>query len=162
MKKIFTILASWLCITANCQDNAGLQFSKTKFVFGFSFSELIHAGLGFDVSKSNQFSFYAGFLPQQYSDILISVTAEHRLYLGKVNERTMKKQFFLRQSFSYHSDRDKGGLLSFTIGKDFSKKIKNGLTADAGIQIAVPKESGDRSIYGNLRLQYYLFFKKNK
>jgi hypothetical protein len=152
-------MMSCLFTSVYCQSNTDALISKTKVVFGLGFPELLHAGFGFDLGKSNQLGLSAGFLPRDVEPV-VTINAEHRLYFGKIKNATNKRQWFCRQSFSYSSDREKGGLLSFTFGKDFSRTAKRGFTADVGVQIPIPKESSDRDLYAALRIQYYIFFKK--
>ncbi len=136
------------------------QISKSKAVFGFGFPELIHAGLGHDITPVNQLGFSVGFVPRAIESAF-NISVEHRLYLFKLNEITGHKQWFFRQSYSYLSDRE-GGTLCFTLGKDLSKSPRHGISFDAGIQLPLEKGVGDRSYYGAVRLQYYLYFKRSK
>lgn len=155
MRKLFI-----LCVLAVHCHYAYSQtdtLSKTRWVAGFGFPELLHGGLRLDMTRFNQIGFSAGFVPN-FDEMVGSVSFEHRIYFTRINTR--KANWFTRQSFSFVSDRE-GGLLAFSVGADLrSKSGRSGWTFDAGIDFAVPKEEYDRDFYGALRVQYYHYFKR--
>lgn len=158
---VSAIFLSCLITSVYCQNKSDEFTGKTRAVFGFGFADLLHAGLMYKLGKADHVGISAGIVPLPLEGLVLSITAEHRLYLGKDNSSTGNKQWFCRQSFSYISDRESGGSLSITVGKDFSKVPRRGFTADAGIQIPLPKETGDRDFYGEIRIQYYFFRGRN-
>jgi hypothetical protein len=65
-----------------------------------------------------------------------SVNLEHRLYFGKESQETNQKTWFLRQGTTFFPSAKSSQqfTLTLTAGKDFIfKKIKNGITIDAGV-----------------------------
>ena len=157
MRKLFILCA----IAAHTQlaYSQTDSLTKTRWVAGFGFPELLHGGLRFDITRLNQIGFSAGFVPN-FDEIVSSLSIEHRIYFARIHSR--KTNWFTRQSFSFLSDRD-GGLLAFTVGTDLrSRSGRAGWTFDAGIDFPVSKEEDDRDFYGALRIQYYHYFKKRK
>ena len=158
---ILAFIMGWFCTSAFSQRTTDVPVTKSKVVFGLAFPELVHTGISFDISTFNQIGFSAGILPTIFEPV-VSLNAEHRLYFGNIRDISLRRQWFFRQSFSCLSEREKGGALAFTFGKDFSKNPRNGWTADAGVQIPLPKESSDRDFYAALRIQYYFYFRKGQ
>jgi hypothetical protein len=158
MKKLgFLMLVGLWVSHALAQDMA---LTRTRFIAGLSAPELLHVGLGFDVTKYNQLGLSAGVGPS-WGTLWPSLTAEHRLYFGKTKELTNRKQWFFRQGASYFPAGDEGaGTLS--IGADLKSKHRDkGWTIDAGIFFLYPR---DRDRYYNsfpaLRFQHYSYFRK--
>jgi hypothetical protein len=145
---ILILLYSTIISAQNTHNTSST--AKTKAVFGFGFPELAHAGFSFDVTPHNQVGLSAGFLPLPLEAVIginLKTTAFRRVW-------------FCRQSFSYISDREKGGIAAITFGKDFGKTAERGWTADAGIQVPTRKESSDRTFYAAIRIQYFIYFRK--
>ncbi|KAA9332336.1 hypothetical protein F0P96_12725 [Hymenobacter busanensis] len=158
MKKLGFQVLLWLStLGASAQDPA---FARTKFVIGLSAPELLHVGVGIDATKYNQLGLGAGVGPS-WGTLWPSLSAEHRLYFGKTQELTNRKQWFFRQGATYFPAGDEGaGTLS--IGIDFkSKRSNSGWTIDAGMFWFYPQDQ-DRyyNSFPALRFQHYSYFRK--
>ena len=111
------------------------KISKTKFVIGLSGPELLHAGVLYRIANTSSFGLNAGAGPS-WGMIWTSINLEHRLYLGKNNDRTNQKTWFFRQGTTFFpaANTSERFTLNLTLGKDIPfKKIKNGFTMDAGV-----------------------------
>ena len=120
-----------------CHPDLSAQTEKktnTNFILGVSGPELLHAGVAFRVSNSNQFGINAGIGPSA-GEVWPSISIEHRLYFGKNDTKTNQKAWFCRQGATFFPSARSSQkfALTLTAGKDFPfKKQGNGITIDAG------------------------------
>lgn len=134
--------------------------SKARLGLGLSVPEMIHVGLGVDITTSNQIGVYGGIGPS-WNTIWTSLNLEHRLYFGKLSEASNRKQWFIRQSYTYYPPGD-DSVITFTLGKDLkSKTSKAGWTIDFGmfyrLEYVRESESEPGAIIPALRIQFYAF-----
>jgi hypothetical protein len=111
------------------------KISKTRFVFGLSGPELLHAGITHRIANASQFGLSVGAVPS-LGKIWTSVNLEHRLYFGKNAERVNQKVWFFRQGTTFFPSAKSSQqfTLNLTVGKDILfKNSKNGITIDAGV-----------------------------
>ena len=111
------------------------KLSKTRFVTGLSAPELLHAGVTYRIANVSQIGLNAGVGPSS-GTIWTSISLEHRLYLGKNDERINQKTWFFRQGTTFFpsAKSPQQFTLNLTVGKDILfKNIKNGITIDAGV-----------------------------
>ena len=111
------------------------KISKTRFVTGLSAPELLHAGVTYRIANASQFGLSVGVGPSSGTTWL-SISLEHRLYLGKNAEKTNQKTWFFRQGTTFFpaAKSSQQLTLNLTVGKDIPfKNIKNGITIDAGV-----------------------------
>jgi hypothetical protein len=109
--------------------------SKAKFVIGLSGPELIHAGLTYRLANISQFGLNVGAGPT-LGGLWPTISLEHRLYLGKNDERRNQKTWFFRQGTTFFpaAKSSQQFTLNLTVGKDILfKNIKSGITIDAGV-----------------------------
>jgi len=128
--------------------------TNTKFVFGISAPELLHAGVAFRVSQSNQLGINAGIGPSS-GEVWPSISVEHRLYLGKNDPKTNIKAWFCRQGATFFPSAKSSQKFALTLtgGKDFSfKKHGNGITIDAGFFYLPESESSSIILVRSLNL----------
>ncbi|MBD0297113.1 MAG: hypothetical protein ICV84_18260 [Flavisolibacter sp.] len=138
------------------------SLTKTKFVFGLSAPELLHIGVGFDVTRFNQLGVSAGIGPT-WGGVWPSLNAEHRLYFGPISEFTHRRKWFFRQGLSYFtSNGDLSGTLTIGVDLTSRRRIK-GWTIDAGfLHLFKDRNDGYVTNFPALRFQYYSYFKKGK
>jgi len=105
MKMFLFLTASFFSIISFAQTDS---LSKSRWLVGFGFPELIHAGIRWDLFKHSQLGVSAGFVPN-FGEMAVAASIEHRLYFTKINSR--RWNWFTRQSFTYVSERQNGGLL---------------------------------------------------
>ncbi|SMB89889.1 hypothetical protein SAMN00120144_0993 [Hymenobacter roseosalivarius DSM 11622] len=158
MKKLGLLLAFQVMRLGVSAQDMGL--TKTKFVIGVSAPELLHAGVGFDLTTINQLGFTVGVGPT-LGGVWPTVSAEHRLYFGKVQASTNRRKLFFRQGAIYYTAGDEGaGVLSLGIDLK-SKKANRGWTIDAGYFLLFPRTRDRyRDSFPALRFQYFSYFKK--
>src|SRR5215213_1471913 len=109
--------------------------NKTKIVIGLSAPELLHAGVTYRIANISQLGVSLGVGPS-WGTVLTIINLEHRLYLGKNSEKTNQKTWFFRQGTTFFPSAESSQkfTLNLTVGKDIIfKKIKNGITIDAGV-----------------------------
>jgi len=137
------------------------QENKARLAIGISAPEMLHFGLGIDISKSNQLGFYGGIGPS-WGTIWTSLNVEHRWYFGNLSDATNRKKWFFKQGYSYYPKGD-DSIITLTIGKDLkSKNINNGWTIDWGLLYLIGHQRGagePPAIFPALRFQYYGFIK---
>ncbi|QIL77293.1 hypothetical protein [Hymenobacter sp. HDW8] len=158
MKKLGLLLLFQLTVWGAFAQDTSL--TKTKFVVGVSGPELLHLGVGVDVTTYNQLGVTVGVGPT-WGGVWPTINAEHRLYFGKLQPATNRRKFFFRQGATYYTAGDEGaGVLS--LGIDLrSKKANKGWTIDAGYFLFIPvDEDRYRKSFPALRFQYYSYFKK--
>jgi|GEM_PF-1426329 len=127
---------------------------NTNLVLGISGPELLHAGVAFRVSNSNQLGINAGIGPSA-GEAWPSISLEHRLYLGKNESRSNQKAWFCRQGITYFPSANSSQHFAFTLtgGKDFAfKKPGNGITIDAGFFYLKDSESSSIILVRSLNL----------
>jgi hypothetical protein len=158
MKKLGLLLIFQVMTLRGFAQDAG--FTKTKFEIGISAPELLHAGVGFDVTSYNQLGFTVGVGPTM-GGVWPALSAEHRLYFGNVQASTNRRKLFFRQGATYFPAGDEAaGVLSLGIDLK-SKKANRGWTIDAGYFLLFPRtEDRNRDSAPALRFQYYSYFKK--
>ncbi|WP_133273765.1 hypothetical protein [Hymenobacter radiodurans] len=144
-------------LTVSAQD---MSMTKTKFVVGVSGPELLHAGVGFDLTSINQLGFTVGVGPT-WGGVWPTLNAEHRLYFGKVQASTNRRKLFFRQGATYFTEDEEGaGVLSLGIDLK-SKKANRGWTIDVGYFLLFPRtEDRHRDSFPAVRFQYFSYFKK--
>ena len=132
MKIIIAFCLSLLYLMGQAQQE---KVGKTRFVFGLSGPELLHAGITYRLASISQLGINAGIGPSLGS-IWPVISLEHRLYLGKISESTNQKTWFFRQGTSFFPSAisNQKFTLNVTGGRDFVfKKAGNGITIDAGV-----------------------------
>ena len=133
MKFALVIITSFFFNLHICaQEN---KLSKIRFVTGLSGPELLHAGVTYRIANVSQIGFSAGAGPS-LGTIWPSLSAEHRLYLGKNAEKTNQKTWFFRQGTTFFpaAKSSQQFTLNLTVGKDITfNNIKSGITIDAGV-----------------------------
>jgi hypothetical protein len=158
MKNLGLLLVfQMIVLGVSAQDVA---LTKTKFEIGLSAPELLHTGVGFDLTTFNQLGFSVGVGPT-WGGVWPALSAEHRLYFGNVQASTNRRKLFFRQGVTYYPAGDEAaGVLS--VGIDLkSKKTNKGWTIDAGYFLLFPRtEDRHRDSFPALRFQYYSYFKK--
>ena len=130
------------------------KISKTRFVIGLSAPELLHAGITYRIANASQFGLSVGAGPS-LGTIWPSINLEHRLYLGKKSEKTNQKLWFFRQGTTFFPSAKSSQqfTLNLTVGKDIPfKKIKNGITIDAGVFYLPESESSSIILIRSLNL----------
>ena len=139
--------------------------NNQKFVIGLSAPELLHIGYTYRLTNSSLLGLNVGAGPTLGS-IFPTISFEHRLYLGKNDERIKQKTLFIRQGSTYFPTQKSEGKFSLNLsgGKDFLfKNIKNGITIDAGVSYLPNSERSSVSITRSLnlipalRVQFYCF-----
>lgn len=146
-----------LFILFSCGLDLPAQAEKkttTNFVLGVSGPELLHAGVAFRVSNSNQLGINAGIGPSS-GEVWPSLSIEHRLYLGKNDTKTNQKLWFCRQGATFFPSARSSQKFALTLtgGKDFSfKKPGNGITIDAGFFYLPESESSSIILIRSLNL----------
>jgi len=128
--------------------------TNTKFILGISGPELLHAGVAFRVSNSNQLGINAGIGPSA-GEAWSSINIEHRFYFGKNDARSNRKAWFCRQGATFFPSAKSSQqfALTLTAGKDFSfKKAGNGITIDAGFFYLPESESSSIILIRSLNL----------
>lgn len=84
-----------------------------------------------------------------------AISVEHRLYIGKNNERINQKVWFFRQGTTFFpsAESPQQFTLNLTVGKDILfKNIKNGITIDAGVFYLPESESSSIILVRSLNL----------
>ncbi|MBC6607209.1 hypothetical protein H8B13_10295 [Hymenobacter sp. BT188] len=137
-----------------------VALTRTKFVVGVSGPELLHLGVGVDVTTYNQLGFTVGVGPT-WGGVWPTLNAEHRLYFGNVQVGTNRRKLFFRQGVTYFTEGEEGaGVLSLGIDLK-SKKANRGWTIDAGYCLLFPRTKDRyRDSFPALRFQYFSYFKK--
>ncbi|MGB3005392.1 MAG: hypothetical protein WBC06_02710 [Chitinophagaceae bacterium] len=161
MKNTFPFLFLFFVTTSYCQNtNPG----KTKIIAGLSAPELLHAGITHRLANTNLLGINAGVGPSSGS-LWPSISLEHRLYLGKNDQRTSQKTWFLRQGTTFFPSAKSSQqfTFNFTGGKDLLfKKPGNGITIDAGFFYLNESESSSIMLIRSLNLwpalRFELFF----
>lgn len=158
MNRLFLTLCFQLVFLSLSAQSDSL--AKTRFVVGLSAPELLHLGINLNISKSSQVGFAAGIGPT-WGGTWPTLNLEHRLYIGKINEFTNRKIWFVRQGGTYFT-AGKEGAATLTVGADFKNRHRNrGWTIDAGAFILFRNRLDySNLIYPALRFQYYSYFKK--
>lgn len=108
---------------------------KTRFVLGLSVPELIHAGVTYRLANASQLGLNAGAGPT-LGGVWPAISLEHRLYIGKNDERSNQKTWFFRQGATFFPSARSSQqfTLNLTVGKDILfKNFKNGISIDAGV-----------------------------
>ncbi|HEX5552593.1 MAG TPA: hypothetical protein VFX43_05030 [Chitinophagaceae bacterium] len=159
MKYLMVIITS-LFFTLNLRAQTE-KVSKTRFVIGLSDPELLHAGVTFRIANASQLGLNVGAGPT-LGGVWPAISLEHRLYVGKDNERVNQKTWFFRQGTTFFTSAESPQqfTLNLTVGKDLLfKNIKNGITIDAGL-FYLPRD--ERSSTGRsfflvpaLRFEFY-------
>ncbi|HEX5552578.1 MAG TPA: hypothetical protein VFX43_04955 [Chitinophagaceae bacterium] len=130
------------------------RISKARFITGLSGPELLHAGVTYRVANFSQFGLNAGIGPT-LGGIWPVLSLEHRLYVGKNNERINQKIWFFRQGTTFFPSARSSQqfTLNLTVGKDILfKNIKNGITIDAGVFYLPESESSSIILVRSLNL----------
>lgn len=129
--------------------------SKTKFVFGLSGPELLHAGFTYRIVNFSQLGISAGVGPSA-GKAWTTINFEHRLYFGKNADKTMQKTWFFRQGTTYFPSAKNPSQhfsLNLTVGKDIVfKNNKNGLTIDVGVFYLADSENSSIILIRSLNL----------
>jgi hypothetical protein len=127
------ILAALLFNLNVCaQEN---KINKTRFIAGLSGPELLHVGFTHRLASVSQVGLSVGAGPSM-NMLWSSLNLEHRLYFGKKSQHTNQKTWFFRQGTTFFPSAKSSQqfTLTLTAGKDLVfKKIKNGITIDAGV-----------------------------
>ena len=124
----------------------------------------MHIGANYDIAKISQLGFSAGIGPT-WGGVWPTLNLEHRLYFGKANQITARKQLFFRQGVTWFTASDDDQFsLNFTVGGDLnSKSAKRGWTIDGGLLILFQDDVERKTmLFPALRFQYYSYFKKRK
>lgn len=146
MMSKYNLLPAVIFIVTSTSFNLQAQekkSSKAKFTIGLSAPELFHAGARYRIANSSLIGLNAGLGPTM-GGIWPSLSFEHRLYLGKNDNRSGMKVWFFRQGVTYFpaaTESPEPGkassqsfTLNLTVGKDFPfKKHNSGATIDAGV-----------------------------
>jgi hypothetical protein len=132
---------------------------KLRIVAGLSGPELIHAGITYRIANISQIGLNAGVAPS-WGMAWTAISLEHRLYLGKNDTRINQKIWFFRQGTTFFPSAESSEqfTLNLTVGKDIPfKKIKNGITIDAGVFYLPDKDksSPSRNFWPALRFEFY-------
>jgi len=140
------------------------KVSKTRFVFGLSAPELLHAGITHRIANASQLGLSVGGGPTLGS-IWPTVNLEHRLYFGKNDERINQKVWFFRQGTTFFpsAQSPQQFTLNLTVGKDMLfKNNRNGITVDAGVFYLPESERSSVILIRSLNLwpalRFQLFF----
>lgn len=136
---------------------------KTRFVAGLSGPELLHAGVTYRVVNASQFGLNAGIGPS-WGEVWPTLSLEHRLYLGKSNERSSQKTWFFRQGTTFFPSAQSGQQfsLNLTAGKDLIlKNPKNSITIDAGFFFLPDSENSSLVLVRSLNLWPSIRFEFN-
>ncbi|MEO8111769.1 MAG: hypothetical protein ABI594_17110 [Ginsengibacter sp.] len=151
----FTILTVSLLLSFTlklCAQKEAIH--KTKLAIGLSAPELLHAGLTYRIANISMLGLNVGAGPSLGS-VWTSVSMEHRLYLGKNNQRVNQKTWFFRQGTTFFpsAKSNQQFTLNVTLGKDFPfKNIENGITIDAGVFYLPESESSSVILVRSLNL----------
>ncbi len=132
------------------QEAAG----KSRFVLGLSAPELLHVGFTHRIAPVSQVGLSVGAAPS-LGKTWTSINFEHRLYLGKADERTAQKVWFFRQGTTYFpaARSSQAFTLNLTAGKDLLfKNSKRGITIDAGVFYLPESERSSVIIVPSLNL----------
>lgn len=146
------------------------EVTKTRILAGISSPELFHVGMNTDLSKSSQLAFSTGVFYSPGTP-WPSISVEHRLYLGKVDEDMERKKWFFRQGITWFpSGDDVVGTLS--VGLDLKSKTNyKGWTVDLGLSGFIAHPSKSDPYYVNdyryrfipaLRIQHFMYFSKKQ
>jgi hypothetical protein len=156
-KSVYGLAFSFCSLLVQAQTDS---MSPARFVIGISAPELLHAGLAFNLGMGSQLGASVGIGPT-WGGVWPSVNAEHRLYLGKTNQTTKRRTWFLRQGLSYFT-AGPDLAATFSFGADLkSKRRDRGWTMDAGMFYLFPGERDRRrNVFPAVRFQYYSYFKK--
>ena len=156
MKKTqLLVILLFLCLCGTAQ-----HYSKTRIVVGLSAPELLHLGLAAQLTPHNLLGVSAGIGPTM-GGVWPSLNAEHRLYLGRTQAATQRKQWFFRQGISWFPAGDDRAF-TLSVGADLrSKRPGSGWTIDAGILQINAADKGESPLYfPSLRFQYYGLIRK--
>jgi hypothetical protein len=152
MRYLISVTSFFLSyLTAICQENT---VAPAKFVAGISGPELLHAGITYRLANASLLGINAGAGPS-LGTVWTSISLEHRLYLGKNDERTGRKAWFLRQGTTFFPSANSGQrfTFNFTGGKDIGfKKAGNGITIDAGVFYLPESENSSIILIRSLKL----------
>jgi hypothetical protein len=153
MKNIFlVILLVFLNINLLSQNE---PVRSTKFVFGLSGPELLHAGITYRIVNFSQIGLSAGIGPSE-GKAWTTLNLEHRLYIGKNAEKTDQKTWFFRQGTTYFPSATNPAQhfsLNLTVGKDIAfKNIRNGITIDVGVFYLADSENSSLVLIRQLNL----------
>ena len=127
---------------------------ETRIVAGLSGPELLHAGITYRIANISQLGLNAGAGPS-LGNIWISISLEHRLYLGKNDARINQKTWFFRQGTTFFPSAKSSQqfTLNLTLGKDIPfKNIKKGITIDAGVFYLPESENSSIILVKSLNL----------
>ena len=130
------------------------KINKTRFVIGLSGPELLHAGMTYRVANISLIGLNAGAGPT-LGGIWPAISLEHRLFLGKNDERTHQKTWFFRQGTTFFPSAGSSQkfTLNLTVGKDILfKNIRNGITIDTGLFYLPGSESSSIILVRSLNL----------
>jgi len=130
------------------------KLGKTNLIAGLSAPEMLHFGITHRLANTNLLGINAGIGPSSGS-AWTSISLEHRLYLGKNDERAMQKTWFLRQGTTFFpaANSSQHFTFNFTGGKDLPfKKAGNGITIDAGVFYLPESESSSIILVRSLNL----------
>jgi hypothetical protein len=158
MKKLGLLLVFQVMVLGVFAQDMSL--TKTKFVVGAAAPELLHVGVGVDLTTINQLGLSVGVGPT-WGGVWPALSAEHRLYFGNVQASTNRRKLFFRQGATYYPAGDEAaGVLSLGIDLK-SKKANKGWTIDAGYFLLFPRtDDRQRDSFPALRFQYFSYFKK--
>jgi len=144
--------------------------TRTRILAGLSSPELFHVGINTDISKSSQLGINGGVFYSPGSS-WPSVSLEHRLYLGKIDDVMGRKKWFFRQGITWFpSGDDVIGTLS--VGLDLkSRNNYKGWTVDIGLSGFISRPSKADPYYENdyryrfipaIRIQHFMYLSKKR
>ena len=144
--------------------------TKTRILAGLSSPELFHVGLSTDLSKSSQLGINGGVFYSPGSS-WPSLSMEHRLYVGKVDEVMGRKMWFFRQGVTWFPGGD-DVIGTFSVGLDLkSRNNYKGWTVDLGLSGFISRPTKADPYYENdyryrfipaVRIQHFMYLSKKK
>jgi hypothetical protein len=159
-----SILIIIIYLSVGLTPYAQEKTNKTKFIIGLSAPELLHVGLTYRLANISQVGLNAGAAPS-LGTTWTSISLEHRLYLGRNDQRINQKTWFFRQGTTFFpsAKSPQQFTLNLTVGKDIIfKNIKNGISIDAGV-FYLPKSTTSSvilikslNLWPALRFEFYL------
>jgi hypothetical protein len=122
MSKFFTEINGWkifipvfICMVfSNSILSQNAKQTSTKFIAGISGPELLHAGVAFRLSNTNQLGINAGIGPSS-GEAWPSVSAEHRFYFGKNDIKSNRKAWFCRQGITFFPSANSSQQIALTL-----------------------------------------------
>jgi hypothetical protein len=158
------VIAITIYLSFGLSLHAQEKINKTRFIIGLSAPELFHAGVTHRLANISEVGLNAGAGPSS-GTIWTSISLEHRLYLGRNDQRINQKTWFFRQGTTFYpsAKSPQQFTLNLTVGKDIIfRKIKNGISIDAGVFYLPKSESSSvilvksLNLWPALRFEFYL------